>query len=153
MGGKTQSSQKSDQQVTAVFRFWVELDGVLVGGFSEVTGLESRLETEEYREGGLNDYVHVLPKGKRNTPLVFKRGITKSSALWDWYMCEQKDPKKRKNGSVILLSYAGEEVCRWNFFDSYPVRWSGPDLKSDGNAVAVEAIEIVHKGLKVTFTQ
>ena len=43
------------------FNFLIEIEGLLTGGFSEVTGLESEIEVEEYREGGLNQYIHQLP--------------------------------------------------------------------------------------------
>ena len=43
------------------FNFAVEIEGLLVGGFTEVSGLESEVEVEEYREGGVNGFVHKLP--------------------------------------------------------------------------------------------
>ena len=43
------------------FNFAVEIEGLLVGGFTEVSGLESEIEVEEYREGGVNGFVHKLP--------------------------------------------------------------------------------------------
>ncbi len=39
-----------------VFNFAVEIEGLLVGGFTEVSGLESRIETIDHREGGVNGY-------------------------------------------------------------------------------------------------
>ena len=35
----------------------------------------------------------------------------------------------------------------WDFKQAYPVKWSGPDLKADSPAVAVETIELVHRGI------
>ena len=43
------------------YNFLVELDGLVTGGFMEVSGLESELELESYQEGGQNDYVHQFP--------------------------------------------------------------------------------------------
>ena len=31
--------------------------------------------------------------------------------------------------------------------NSFPVKWNGPDLKADGNTVAIESVELVHQGL------
>jgi len=39
----------------AGFNFLVEIDGLLVGGFTEVTGLQVETESHDYREGGLNE--------------------------------------------------------------------------------------------------
>ena len=35
------------------FRFLVEIEGLIVGGFSEVSGLQAETEFEEVREGGV----------------------------------------------------------------------------------------------------
>ena len=52
------------------FRFLVEIQGLIVAGFSEVGGLQAEIETFEYREGGLNDYAHHLPGPVRYPNLV-----------------------------------------------------------------------------------
>ena len=44
------------------FRFLIELEGLIVGGFSEVSGLQAGTEVETIEEGGVNNYVHKLPK-------------------------------------------------------------------------------------------
>ncbi|WP_284640495.1 phage tail protein [Paenibacillus silviterrae] len=130
------------------FRFNVEIEGLLVGGFTEVSGLESEIEYEEYAEGGVNGYTHRLPKRTSYPPIVLKRGITKSNELWDWYAGNAGGRITRKQGSIIMCTVTGEELIRWNFFEAYPVKWSGPELNSTKSEVAVESIEIVHNGLK-----
>lgn len=134
-----------------VFRFWVELDGMLVGGFSEVTGLQTEVELEEYQEGGVNGYVHRLPKAAKFTPIVLRRGMSSSSELWDWYAQVMAGTVVRKSGSIILQQISGEELCRWNFFDAYPVKWGGPDLNASQSDVAIETVELVHNGLKTIY--
>jgi len=132
-------------------RFWVEIQGLQVGGFSEVSGLRAEIEMEEYAEGGVNDFVHRFPKRTKYPPLVLKRGMTYSSTLWDWFYQTQIGKVKRTSGSIILRDNNGDEVCRWNFFDAYPVKWIGPELNATRSQVAVESIEIVHNGLKAIF--
>ncbi|MBD5799852.1 phage tail protein [Bacillus pseudomycoides] len=128
------------------FNFLVELDGLVVGGFSEISGLQTETETEEYREGGLNEYTHKLPKSSKYSNVVLKRGLTDSSVLWDWYRKVVGGSIERKNGSIILLDYAGNEKWRWNFSQAFPVKWVGPDLKADSSTIAVETLELVHHG-------
>lgn len=144
---------KAKDVASGAFRFWVELEGLLVGGFSEVSGLQSETEVEEYNEGGVNDYVHVFPKRTKAPPLVLKRGLTRSPELWEWYEEVVAGRIRRKNGSVILLNHAGQEVCRWNFFEAYPVKWSGPLLNALSNEIAIETLEILHNGLKTIFSK
>lgn len=129
------------------FNFLVEIQGLVVGSFSEVSGLQAETETEEYHEGGRNNFVHKLPKVTKYPNLVFKRGITDSTELWQWHQNVIVGQIQRQNGSVILLDYTGSEKWRWNFAEAYPVKWTGPELKGDSNAVAVETLEISHNGL------
>jgi phage tail-like protein len=130
------------------FRFLVEIEGLVVGGFNEVTGLTVEVEVEEYREGGLNAYVHKLAGPVRYpNNLVFKHGLTDRDTLWSWHQDVASGNIQRKNGSIVLLDSTGEEQWRWNFVDAYPVRWVGPDLRAGSAEVAIETLELVHRGL------
>jgi len=130
------------------FNFVVELGGVVVAGFTEVTGLQVEVEIQEYREGGLNEYMHKRVGPTRYpSNLVLKHGITDKRELWKWHQDVAHGKVERKNGSIILLSPAGDEVWRWNFEGAYPVRWNGPDLRANTAEVAVETLELVHRGI------
>lgn len=132
------------------FRFLVELGGVVVAGFSEVTGLQVETEVQDYREGGLNDFMHKLAGPTRYpSNLVLKHGITDKRELWKWHQDVALGKVERKNGSIVLLDAAGEEMWRWNFEGAYPVRWNGPDLRANTAEVAVETLEMVHRGIKL----
>lgn len=145
------TANASNSGVIGAYRFAVELDGMLVAGFSEVTGLESQTEYEEIREGGVNGYVHRLPKGVRTPPIVLRRGISSSQELWSWYEASSQGRVTRKSGSIILYKQDGAELCRWNFFEAYPVRWTGPTLNASASEVAVEAVELIHNGIKAIY--
>jgi len=64
--------------------FLVEIEGLIVGGFSKVEGLESTIETQDYVEGGRNDYVHKVLKGTTYSPLVLSHGLTDIDSMWAW---------------------------------------------------------------------
>jgi phage tail-like protein len=130
------------------FRFIVELNGILVGGFSEVSGLQTETQFEVIEEGGVNDYVHKLPKKTCYPNLVLKRGVGDSTALFQWHRDVANGKITRASGSIIMLDANGNPTARWNFKRAYPVKWVGPELKADSNTVAVEAIEFVHEGLE-----
>ena len=137
--------------VNGAFRFVVELDAMLVAGFSEVQGLEAQTEVEEVREGGVNGYLHRLPKGTRYSSIVLRRGLSSSQELWNWYDQASQGTIARKSGSIILLKQNGDELCRWNFFGAYPIRWSGPALNAASSDIAIETIELAHNGIKTIF--
>ena len=129
------------------FNFKVEIRGLVVAGFAEVTGLQAETETEDYREGGLNTFVHKLAKLTKYPNLVLKRGLTDSDTLWQWHQQVVSGKIQRQNGSVILLDTTSTEKWRWNFSQAYPVKWTGPDFKADGNSVAIETLELAHNGI------
>lgn len=130
-----------------VFQFVVEINGTQVGGFSDVSGLESRTEFDEYREGGVNEYVHKIAKETRYPNLTLKRGITDSTEFWDWHQQIVEGDIQRKTVSVILMNSQREEKWRWVFRDAYPVKWNGSDLNATANTVVVESIELAHHGM------
>ncbi len=130
------------------FRFRVEIDGITVAQFSEVSGIQVETETESYEEGGVNDFVHQFPKRTKYQHITLKRGITDVEEMWKWHQDVVNGKFKRKNGSIILLDSNGEEKWRWNFFQAFPVKWTGPDLKADSTTIAFETIELAHHGIK-----
>jgi len=135
-----------------VFNFFIELDGMLVGGFSECSGLVAETQFEEYREGGRNEYVHRFPGSSKNPPLILKHGLTLGADLWDWYSDVVQavglgTPVKRKNGTVYLLNKEHIPVMWWNFNGALPMKWTGPELRADSATVAFESVELTHQGL------
>ncbi len=138
--------QRSDPFLA--FNFLVELDDLVVGGFSEVSGLQAEIEVYDYREGGLNEYIHRLA-GPTRYPvnLTLKRGLMETDALAGWLAQVTQGIVQRRNGSIVLLDAAGQEAARWNFVAAYPVRWQGPNLQAVSAAVAVETLELAYHGL------
>ncbi len=135
------------QDPYGAFRFHLEIDSVIVAGFSEVSGLNVETEVEERGEGGVNDHIHSFAKGTRSPRLVLKRGLTDSDALWRWHQDVVAGRVRRQSGRVLLFDSEGNEVWRWTFDGAYPAKWVGPDLRADANAMAFEAVELVHLGL------
>ena len=56
------------------YLFAVELDGLIAGGFSEVSGLSMQTDTKSFREGGENNFEYVIPEKSKQLTLVLKRG-------------------------------------------------------------------------------
>jgi phage tail-like protein len=148
------ATRKNQLNVIGNYRFLVEISGLVVGGFSAVSGLESTTDVEERQEGGLNGYVHKLPTQTRFSNLTLKRGMCDSSDLWDWYQGVAYGNGKsvsRKDGSIILRDRLGKEVCRWNFTGAFPVKWVGPELNAMSSEIAVETLELAHNGWKMVL--
>lgn len=124
------------------FRFLVEIEGIVQAGFSECTGFGSDVEVVEYREGGDPKTVRKLA-GKVSYPdIVLKWGLTDSRELYDWHFAAIQGEVQRRNGSVILQDDTGKEVVRWNFFQSWPSKWNGPDFNATGKDVAIDELTV-----------
>lgn len=130
------------------FRFLVEIDDLVVGGFSDVTGLDMEVTTDEYQEGGVNDFTHQLLKTRSHSKLVLKRGVTDSDVLWKWQQDIAQGKIKRKTVRIVVLDEEGREVLGWRFVGACPVKWSASDLQATGNQVVVETLELVHAGIR-----
>ena len=127
------------------FRFRVEIEGVTVGGFSEVSGFQVDTELETYREGGLNEFVHNYSKGSKFSNLTIKRGLIERE-LWDWHQDVVFGIIERKSISIFQVDNQGNDVQWWLFLEAYPIKWSGTEFKSDANALVFETLEFVHQG-------
>ena len=124
----------------------------LLGGFSECTGLESEIQIEEYRAGGLNDRVFKFPTRANFTNITLSRGIGFSEDLYLWHDEFLKGEGKRRNGMIYLANEAKVPIKCWTFENGIPVKWSGPALNATTSAVAIEKLEIAHEKLTLTFS-
>lgn len=130
------------------FNFVVEIEGLLVGGFSECSGLQVETEFADYREGGVNDYVHRFAGPTKYPPLILKHGLSAVDGLWAWHQdIVQAQRVIRRNGTIYLLDRQHAPVTSWDFKDAFPVKWTGPDLRAEAGAIAIESIELAHRGL------
>jgi len=128
--------------------FLVEVAGLVVGGFREVTGLSSSIDLHEYEEGGVNGYLHKIPGKTRYENLVLSRGMTELDTLYGWYDDVCHGVIKRRDISIMLLDQRRIPVMWWTIHSAIPVKWNGPSFDATRDAeVAVETIELVHKGI------
>jgi phage tail-like protein len=133
------------------FNFLVEVGGLVVGGFTEISGLQLEMNVQEYQEGGVNEYSHQLAGPVRYpSRLILRRGLTDIDALWGWFREVVRGQIQRQNLSIVLLDSSGIERRRWMFTGAYPVRWVGPELRAGTAEVAVETLEFAHHGLPST---
>ncbi len=144
------------------------LKSALFGSFAEASGLNAEIETEEYREGGNNTGPHKFVKWGKYPNLVFKRGVTLNTDIWDWYYATlyKAGNPVRKNGFVVLtdrgsgitsltggpspLGLPGLDrlpVGVWYFRNALPERLQGPTLNAKSNEIAIETLELAHEGL------
>jgi phage tail-like protein len=129
------------------YNFFVEVEGILVGGFASVDGLESKTEVRVVRQGGVNDVEYKLPGQITCSDLVLKSGITFLDPMWFWYQSTLSGDIKRKNGSIYILDDRGLPDIWWNFYNAWPIAWQGPSLNAEQNLVATQSFTLAHEGI------
>src|SRR4051812_26217050 len=140
-------------EVPVSSNFLFEVDGVQIGSFMEVHGLELRVEGDTYEEGGQNGFVHQLP-GRMTWPhIVLKRGVVSTDALFDWVRKSSGDEfatagntLTRCTGAVVLMSSSNQRLRSYELQGAFPVRWTGPRLNVDAIEPLVEELEVAHHG-------
>ena len=129
------------------FRFRVEILGLQVGGFTQVSGLDREVQLEDFREGGVNGYTHKLATVTKYQNLTLKRGLADAADLWQWHQDVVNGRIERRQVTVVLIDFAGNDTWRWIAEKAYPVKWSGGAFDAANNAVLVESVEFAHHGI------
>lgn len=133
------------------FYFQVKWD-TNVMSFQEVTGLSTETQLLEYRHGDNPVFSTIkMPGIKKLGNITMKKGVFKSdNKFWDWYKDIKMNTIKRIPITISLLDETGAPTMVWTLMNAWPIKITSTDLKSDGNDVAVESIEIAHEGLTIT---
>ena len=117
------------------FNFLLEVDGEVIAGFSECSGLPSELDREVHRAAAAHR--------RAVSTIVFKRGSSHdAAALRAW-----QEVEARRSGAIVLVDETAAAVARFGFRNGFPTKIEAPDLNASANEVAIETIELSHEGL------
>jgi phage tail-like protein len=135
-------------------KFYFTVDITDVGTdlpFQEVSGLDVEAQPIEYRAGNSKVFsVIKMPGIVKSGNVTLKKGIfVKDNKFWAWYSEIKLNTVKRRTVTIKLLDEAGAPTMVWTLKNAWPTKITGTDLKSDGNEVAVETLEIAHEGLEI----
>ncbi|EDX82978.1 conserved hypothetical phage tail region protein [Synechococcus sp. PCC 7335] len=147
-------------------RFYLELrlDGSVDstdGYFMECSGFQRSQDVIEISEvtpqvwgkdGRSSGHVvqSKIPGNSSYTNITLKRGLTISTAFWDWMdtisMGNWND--QRRNGALCLYGQSGKEQFRFEFTGAWPVTYKISDLDVNGAEHNIEEVEIAVESLK-----
>ena len=133
------------------FYFSVDIGDQQNLAFQEVSGLDTETQIIEYRAGNSSTFSTVkMPGISKVGNVTLKKGIfVKDNKFWDWYSQIKMNTIKRVPVVIKLLDEKGGATMVWTLQNAWPTKITGTDLKSDGNEVAVETLEIAHEGLEI----
>ncbi|HBA89589.1 MAG TPA: glycerol acyltransferase [Geobacter sp.] len=114
--------------------------------FQVVSGLSVEYDTEDYREGGENRFVHKLPVRTKYADLVMKRGMLTGSEVIDWFLAAFRDREfKPTDLNVILMNEKSEPLRTWKVAGAIPRKWSVSDLNANENSFLIETMELTYR--------
>lgn len=144
------SSQSASVWPIPKFYFQVKWDSQVMS-FQEVSGLDIQSEEIKYRHGDSPEFsVIKMPGMKKVGNVTMKKGVFKGdNKFWDWFKDIKMNTIKRLPVTISLLDEGGNATMVWTLTNAWPTKITGTDLKSEGNEVAIETIEIVHEGLTI----
>lgn len=119
--------------------------------FQEVSGLDTETQIIEYRHSNSPEFSTIkMPGIAKFGNVTMKRGVfVNDNSFWDWYDQIKMNTIKRQAVTIKLLDENGDPTMTWTLKNAWPTKISSTDLKSDGNEVAVDSIEIAHEGLTI----
>jgi len=135
------------------FRFEVDLGTELKGvAFQEVTGMDVENQIIEYRNSNSPLFSpEKMPGLTKYGNITMKRGVfVNDNTFWNWHAEISMNTVKRRTVLIKLLDESGKVTMQWTLSNAWPTKITSTDLKSDGNEVAVDTIEIAHEQLTIS---
>jgi len=131
------------------YNFQLQIQGVTEGHFTECSGMEVKIQSIRYREGGAGQVVHCLPGPVDYGSVSLHYGLTTSKQLWDWFMSALKGKVQRRHVSIVMMDDDGSTpVFQWNLIDAWPSEWRGALLDALSHEAAIESLTLVFETLE-----
>ena len=124
--------------------------GETLGGFSDVSGLQTEITVSEYRNGNEKlNHVRKVQGIHKVGDVTLKRGVVNSSDMWSWIRDTRvHGPDAKREVSITLRDESGNPVQTWNLHAVIPLKYTGPTLAAKGGGdVAMEELVLSSEGL------
>ena len=121
-----------------------------LGGFSDVSGINTEIKVAEYRSGNFaENHVQKVPGTHTVGDVTLKRGIVNSRDFWAWIDdVRLRGPRAKRDVLVTLRDEAGQPVQAWKLRRAVPLKYTGPTLAAKGGGdVAMEELVLSIEGL------
>jgi phage tail-like protein len=125
----------------------------LLGGFSDVSGLETDIHVSEYRDGNeAEPHVRKIPGSHKVGDVTLKRGVVDSSDLWAWIKDTRTNGVNAQRDVVITLrDEAANPVQKYTLRKAVPMKYTGPTLAGKGaGEVAMEELVLSAEGFEIS---
>jgi phage tail-like protein len=91
-----------------------------------------------------------MPGMLKYSNITLKRGsMNGDSDFYKWINTTSLNTVERRDIIISLLNETHAPVMTWKAKNAFAVKVQASDLKSDGNEVAIETLELAHEGLNI----
>src|SRR4030095_15031801 len=91
-----------------------------------------------------------MPGLAKSGNVTMRKGIfTNDHKLWTWFSQIKMGAVSRRTVVVSLLDQAGAPTMAWTLHNAWPTKITGTDLKSEGNEVAIETLELAFERMEI----
>lgn len=127
------------------YRFIVSLNGSIMG-FQKVSGMSREVETEVYREGGLNTSVHIFPKYCSGEHVLRLEKGTYEGVGHPFYMIGEELTGVL---SLIVMDNLDQPLKTYLFSGMIVKKWEIGELSADQSGLLIDRFEISYEDFQV----
>lgn len=147
---KTVSATITERRdLAAAFRFVIEIDGNTNCAFSECTPPVIEWEVELVKEGGLNTSFHQLPGRRKQATITLKNGVGFVDTLLPWCVSAMHEKFDPRTVTITVQNSRHKPIMVWYLEKAWPIRWTGPQLQSDGNTLVIQTLELACEEISI----
>lgn len=138
------------------FSFYVTFGSQVAASFQDVSGLGTETQVIEHRHGNRPQHSTTKMPGdkklgdKKLGHVTLKKGaFVTNNAFRTWYSSVSMNTIARSSVTIQLLDPSGAPTMTWTLTNARPTKINATTLKSDGDEVAVETIEVAYEVLTI----
>lgn len=120
--------------------------------FNNVSGLDIRYDTIEYRDGIGNWF--KMPGQRQAAHIALRKGVFPGdSELYDWINSISLNQVEKKDITISLTDDAGTTLLMtWNVSNAFPTSLISPSLDATSNEIAVQEVTLMADRVTMSFT-
>ena len=117
--------------------------------FQEVSGLNTEMEVEAYKEGGNNRFTYQLPVRSKYDDITLKRGMLIGSGVIDWCLDALENFNfNPTNLTISLLNESHLPLHSWYVVNAIPKKLQMSNFNAGENAIVVETLILSYQYFK-----
>lgn len=124
----------------------------LLGGFSDVSGLNTEIQVAEYRTGAdPENHVRKCPGLHKVGDVTLKRGVVNSMDFFKWIEdTRNTGVDQQKTVTITLFDESQNPIQKWILRNAIPMKYTGPTLAGKGNDIAMEELVLSAEGFEIS---